>query len=227
MMRSGPLAVLAAILMAAPAVPAMACSLIGYARSGSPPALERNEARGLLDKAARVDLVIADSSRPLDLDAAVTAVPGNLNPAQLAAVEPELALWRTRGGIVAFRVLETFKGPPQDAFDMAAAVSFDSLTDHVQREHWAGRRGAFDDPDTYWADWVDPLDMNRLFDSCWQPIRVVIGGTYLIFRDEAGNVLGGTCVRGSLRRRRSLVASGEAGSDAADGVLIRALVFEG
>ncbi|NBW06712.1 MAG: hypothetical protein EBR82_01645 [Caulobacteraceae bacterium] len=192
MMRSGPLSVLAAILTAVPAFPAIACSPIGYERSGSPPALERNEARSLLDKAARVDLVIADSSRPFDLDTALLAVPENLNPAQSAAVQPELDVWRARGGIVAFRVLETFKGPPQAGFDMAAAVALDTVTGHAQRAYWAGRRRAFDDPDTYWSSWVDPFDTSRLFDSCWQPIHVVIGGTYLIFRDETGNILGPT-----------------------------------
>ena len=193
MMRSGPLAVLAAVCAAASTSPASACSPLAYSYSGSPPALERNEARVLLDKAVRVDLVIAERSRPLDLQTVFGDVPAGLTPAEALGGEGDIAQWQPWAAVVSFRVLETLKGVPSEpAFDMAASATQDTETARSQRRNWARERRAFDDPSTYWSSDVHMLDETFMISACQEPPHVVVGGTYLIFRGERGNILGPT-----------------------------------
>ena len=189
-----PFAIYAAGLLAAlvciDASPAAACSPIGYERSGSPRSLQPNEARFLVQKAASVELVVADQRRFLDLPALLGSRLAEAEPSRLSFLRDEIALTQPWVATVTFRVIETLKGSPSAAFDLNAMVTV--LPAEDERRRWARDRGGFNDPSTYWLSGAAPLNEAFDLDGCVEPPRVVMGGTYLVFRDVGGRILDAT-----------------------------------
>lgn len=183
------IALIAGVILAVGAlVPAaVACSPMGYENSGKPRLLERNIAKVMVERATSIELVVAETQEPIDLERLFAAQLESADARLRGYLLQEFESIRPFAATVTFRVAETLKGPNVGGFRMNAFVGDGS--DLESRRRWARSRRDFQHPGDYWGTSTFPFDETFQLGSCWEPPHANIGASYLIFRDESGRIL--------------------------------------